>query len=97
MTPASFEAGKAAGELEVVPGSEEYGRARQSEVCTDYGREICRERYGGSESLLGREVGGKQNILVMNDEAHHAYRIRQEEADEEEEMSLARRRGRRVL
>jgi type III restriction enzyme len=25
--------------------------------------------------LLGREVGGKQNILVFNDEAHHAYRI----------------------
>jgi len=26
--------------------------------------------------ILGREVGGKQNILVINDEAHHAYRIR---------------------
>ncbi len=25
--------------------------------------------------VLGREVGGKQNILVFNDEAHHAYRI----------------------
>ncbi|HEY8724015.1 MAG TPA: DEAD/DEAH box helicase family protein, partial [Gaiellaceae bacterium] len=25
---------------------------------------------------LLREVGGKQNILVFNDEAHHAYRIR---------------------
>ena len=28
--------------------------------------------------ILGREVGGKQNILVMNDEAHHAYRIKRE-------------------
>ena len=28
------------------------------------------------QRLLGREVGGKQNILVLNDEAHHAYRIR---------------------
>jgi type III restriction enzyme len=35
--------------------------------------------------VLGREVGGKKNILVLNDEAHHAYRIRREEADEEEE------------
>jgi type III restriction enzyme len=36
--------------------------------------------------ILGREVGGKQNILVMNDEAHHAYRIRQDtDGDEEEE------------
>src|SRR5439155_1702415 len=24
--------------------------------------------------ILGREVGGKKNILVLNDEAHHAYR-----------------------
>jgi type III restriction enzyme len=28
------------------------------------------------QRLLGREVGGKENILVINDEAHHAYRIR---------------------
>src|SRR5205823_1531459 len=34
--------------------------------------------------ILGREVGGKQNILVMNDEAHHAYRIKREEPAEEE-------------
>ncbi|MGI8496254.1 MAG: BPTD_3080 family restriction endonuclease [Gemmatimonadaceae bacterium] len=32
--------------------------------------------------VLGREVGGKQNILVMNDEAHHAYRIRRDEPDD---------------
>lgn len=35
--------------------------------------------------LLGREVGGKQNILIMNDEAHHAYRIVREKKDEYEE------------
>ncbi len=33
--------------------------------------------------VLGREVGGKQNILVFNDEAHHAYRIRRAGDDEE--------------
>lgn len=38
--------------------------------------------------VLGREVGGKQNILVFNDEAHHAYRIRREEPDEEAELEL---------
>lgn len=50
------------------------------------------ERYVKSDTalvndVLGREVGGKQNILVMNDEAHHAYRLKREEpeADEEEE------------
>jgi type III restriction enzyme len=38
--------------------------------------------------VLGREVGGKQNVLVLNDEAHHAYRIRREEpeAGQEEEF-----------
>ena len=37
------------------------------------------------ERVLGREIGGKGNILVMNDEAHHAYRIRRPEQDEGEE------------
>jgi type III restriction enzyme len=36
--------------------------------------------------VLGREIGGKQNILVMNDEAHHAYRILQERPDDWEQM-----------
>jgi type III restriction enzyme len=36
------------------------------------------------DRVLDREVGGKRNILVMNDEAHHAYRIRREEPDEGE-------------
>jgi len=45
--------------------------------------------------VLGREVGGKQNILVMNDEAHHAYRIRRDEGngddgDEEEDSDYDR-------
>ena len=35
--------------------------------------------------ILGLEVGGKQNILVMNDESHHAYRIRNESNGDDEE------------
>ncbi|HEV3145926.1 MAG TPA: hypothetical protein VGZ47_18720 [Gemmataceae bacterium] len=34
--------------------------------------------------IIGKEIGGKKNILVMNDEAHHAYRIKREEPEEEE-------------
>lgn len=34
--------------------------------------------------VIGKEIGGKQNILVFNDEAHHAYRIRKPEPDETE-------------
>src|SRR5262249_18609535 len=39
--------------------------------------------------LLGREVGGKRNLLVMNDEAHHAYRILRQDEDGEEEFGEA--------
>ncbi len=50
---------------------------------------VSRERYVESDTallnrILGREVGGKQNILVLNDEAHHAYRIRKDEPDPDE-------------
>jgi type III restriction enzyme len=38
-----------------------------------------------TERVLGTKAGRKQNILVLNDEAHHAYRIRSEEPDEFEE------------
>jgi len=38
------------------------------------------------QHVLGREVGGKQNILVLNDEAHHAYRIMQERPDDWEQL-----------
>ncbi|HET8895378.1 MAG TPA: hypothetical protein VFM96_14905, partial [Gaiellaceae bacterium] len=34
------------------------------------------------QRLIGSEVGGKQNILVLNDEAHHAYRIRGKDINE---------------
>ena len=35
--------------------------------------------------VLGRDVGSKQNILILNDEAHHAYRIRKPDPDALEE------------
>ncbi len=38
--------------------------------------------------VLRRDVGGKQNILVLNDEAHHAYRIKRDEPEPGEENQL---------
>ena len=35
--------------------------------------------------VLGRDIGGKQNLLVLNDEAHHAYRIQSSSGDEGED------------
>ena len=37
------------------------------------------------ERALGRDLGAGGPLLVMNDEAHHAYRIRRGEPDEDEE------------
>jgi type III restriction enzyme len=53
------------------------------------GVKIESERYVESETaminrIIGREAGGKKNILVFNDEAHHAYRISRQDVDEEE-------------
>ncbi len=36
------------------------------------------------ERVLGRDIGAKRGLLVMNDEAHHAYRIAREDLGEEE-------------
>jgi type III restriction enzyme len=37
------------------------------------------------ERVLGRDIGGKQNLLVLNDEAHHAYRVQPRPVDEYED------------
>lgn len=39
--------------------------------------------------VLGQDVAGKQNILVFNDEAHHAYRLRTAADDEAEALEAA--------
>lgn len=53
--------------------------------------QVASTRYVESDAawldrVLGFKAGRKQNVLVMNDEAHHAYRIRSEEPDEFEEV-----------
>ena len=49
-------------------------------------------RYVESDSALVRRVlgdaRGKQNVLVINDEAHHAYRIPPAVGDEQDELGL---------
>jgi type III restriction enzyme len=61
-------------------------RPRKQEV------EVEEVRYVESDTkwlhrLMGRQVGSKTNLLVLNDEAHHAYRIRQEANGSAEEDS----------
>lgn len=73
-------------EISVAQGMQilEDRRPQKSEVVVE------ETRYVESDArlmqrLLGREVGSKGNILVLNDEAHHAYRIRSTDQDEREE------------
>lgn len=52
--------------------------------------EVLSTRYVESDTalvnrIIGRQAGGKQNILVINDEAHHAYRIFADAGEEEED------------
>ena len=82
LKPEDFERQVAAGMLRVLEEErDKHGALRRAKVES--------VRYIESDTalvgrVLDREIGGKQNILVMNDEAHHAYRIRREEPDEDE-------------
>lgn len=74
LTPAALASLEAAGRLRVIDRTHE----AEGKV------EIEAEAYVESDAavvnrVIGKEVGGKQNILIFNDEAHHAYRIRQPE------------------
>ena len=82
LTLEEYERQVNAGMLQVV-GDETYhpdGRLKSVKVGS--------ERYVESDEavlarVLGRDIGKKQNILVFNDEAHHAYRIYRDEVDDE--------------
>jgi len=68
----------------VIPDSEK--RDREGNLIS---LKITSERYVESDAailqrVLGREAAGKQNILVLNDEAHHAYRVRKDFSPEED-------------
>ena len=85
LTLSTLELLAASGQLEVLAGSEERDAAGNLVSV-----EVRTTRYVESDTavvarVLGREVGGKQNILVMNDEAHHAYRIKRDEPDADED------------
>jgi len=38
--------------------------------------------------VLGRQIGNKRNVLVFNDEAHHAYRIKPDEDEKAKQLEL---------
>jgi type III restriction enzyme len=83
LTPDELERQVAAGLLKVLSEEKDKDGSLKRVRIESY-------RYVESDAavvnrVIGKEVGGKQNILVFNDEAHHAYRIRQPENGEDEE------------
>jgi len=82
MTPAAYEAGVAAGQFE------ELERELNPDSTMKRAR-IRSTRYVESDTALVQRVlgaaKGKQNILVLNDEAHHAYRIQPKAGEEPDE------------
>jgi type III restriction enzyme len=79
LTRESLQQQIANGQLEVIEGN----------PGEDVAVKVRSRRYVESDSalinrILGRDIGGKRNILVMNDEAHHAYRIKREDAEPDE-------------
>ncbi len=82
MTPQAVDALAAAGSIRILDEKRDAAGHVNAIV-------VERERWVESDTaivarVLGREVGGKQNILVMNDEAHHAYRIQRDQGGDEE-------------
>jgi type III restriction enzyme len=87
LTPEDYERQVAAGLLNVL-GEERDSSGHLKKVTVESMRYVESDT-AFVKRLLEREVGGKQNILVINDEAHHAYRIRREEPDEFEEETFS--------
>lgn len=83
MTLATYQALVATGEVFVK--NEELAGEGQVRKATIYSRRWVESDTALLERVLGKRLGKKQNILVMNDEAHHAYRIHEEEPEDDAE------------
>ncbi len=80
----SYRSQVALGQLQVAEGGEKYDKQGNLESAKVVAFRRVESETAWIKRILGREVGGKQNILVLNDEAHHAYRIPDEEPDAEQ-------------
>lgn len=83
FTAADYDRLVSSGEMSPVEGSEERdGEGNLVSALVD------RTYWVESDAaLVARILGrskGKQNVLVLNDEAHHAYRIRRDESEEDD-------------
>jgi type III restriction enzyme len=83
MTPEAIRAAVARDAIQVVEQTEdEDGNVVRVKAITQDYVESDRALV---ERVLGRDVGGKRNLLVFNDEAHHAYRIQDAAGDADDD------------
>jgi type III restriction enzyme len=75
----------ATGLIDVVPGSEVFGADGSLERVQVESLRYVESDAAWIDRVLGLKPGRKAGVLVLNDEAHHAYRIRSEEPDADEE------------
>jgi type III restriction enzyme len=87
MTPQAVAVAERSGDLEVL--DEEKDDAGNVVKVKVVAHDWVESDTALVQRVLGREVGGKQNILVFNDEAHHAYRIRRPEPEAGEDDAFA--------
>ena len=94
-TPAAYAAAKA-------PGNDPCPREIEKDAAgTVEERNVTVTRYVESDTALVdrvlKEAGGRQNILVINDEAHHAYRIppRVDEHEDDQTVKTKTRKRKR--
>ena len=82
MTQTAFDAAVAAGDVVVI--KEDRDSAGNLKKVLVNSEKRVESDTALVNRIIGREAGGKQNILVMNDEAHHAYRIKRKVDDDDE-------------
>ena len=83
LTMEDFQRQEAARLIEVI--NREYDRQGNLKRATVEYTETVETDAGLVNRVLDKEFRGKKNILIFNDEAHHAYRLRRDEPDEMEE------------
>ncbi|MGQ0715041.1 MAG: BPTD_3080 family restriction endonuclease [Gemmatimonadaceae bacterium] len=83
MTRATYEALVATGEVFVK--NEELDNEGNVRKATIFSRRWVESDTALLHRVLEKELGKKQSILVMNDEAHHAYRIHLDEPEDDAE------------
>ena len=91
LTPADLERQAALGLVEIL-GRKTDKQGNLKSVSVESSRYVESDA-ALARRVLGREIGGKRNILVMNDEAHHAYRIRGAGPDADEDELFGEKDG----